>query len=232
MGVHLGQTVGQKRCHREGVRGGSTVDGWRRLNMNRFWKATLVFCLLLVCVAAGGTLWLQQQIQTQSYCANCHVMARYYSSWKSSVFPAHTHAQNGLVCQDCHEVTLRSAVWDIFSNVTHSYQLPLKEQKVQAEACFRCHASYAQLAEMTNNLKGPDGFALGRNPHNSHWGQLECGTCHKMHRVSRDWCSECHGLKRTGPAWNAPAAAVHPAARKEMNAALPAAAKTTNLEGE
>lgn len=158
--------------------------------------------LVLIGLGSGGAVWLKRRIQTPDYCASCHIMAPYYSAWKSSVFPAHTHAQAGMVCQDCHEVSMTAAIREILNNFTHHYRLPLKEHRVRAEDCFRCHTSYADLAERTKDLKGPYGFSLGRNPHNSHWGALECGTCHKMHRRSRDWCSECHELRNAGAAWN------------------------------
>jgi cytochrome c nitrite reductase small subunit len=172
--------------------------------MSRALKIGTIAFLMLIVIGGVGAVWLKRQIQKPDYCSRCHIMAPYYNAWKSSVFPAHTHAQLGMACRDCHEVTMGSAIRDIVSNVTHRYQIPLKEHKVHVDACFRCHSSYAKLAELTKNLKAPDGFPLGRNPHNSHWGPLECGTCHKMHRSSRDWCSECHGLRRTSAAWKEP----------------------------
>lgn len=158
--------------------------------------------VLLIGLLSGGAVWLKGQIDKPEYCASCHIMTPYYNSWKSSPFPARIHAQAGMACRDCHEVTMIAAIRQIVDNVTGHYSVPLKEPKVRVDACFRCHTSYAKLAELTKDLRGPDGFPLGRNPHDSHWGALECGTCHKMHRASRDWCSECHGLPRTGPAWN------------------------------
>lgn len=178
--------------------------------MSRGLKIGAACLLILIGLVSGGVIWLKGEIRDPSYCASCHIMQPYYSSWKSSVFPAHTHAQAGLVCQDCHGMTIGSAIRQIFDNVTGHYEIPLKEPKVSVEACFRCHTSYPNLAQLTKDLKGPDGFPLGRNPHNSHWGAIECGTCHKMHRISRDWCSECHGLRRTGPAWNEASLSPHP----------------------
>jgi hypothetical protein len=160
--------------------------------------------LVAVTAAAGaGTAWLKDRIQTTEYCANCHVIAPYYDTWKSSTFTAYTHAAVGLVCQDCHTRTLRDGLRELASNVTHSYQLPLKDHNVSPDVeCFRCHVSYEYLAGLTKDLRGPDGFSLGRNPHDSHWGPLECSVCHKMHKPSVDFCSECHGFPASGAAWS------------------------------
>ena len=164
-------------------------------------KIALAAFMVVIGIAGGGTLWLKGRIQTTGYCASCHVIAPYYTSWNSSDFLAHTHAKLGIVCQDCHARTIRAALKEVVSNVTHRYQVPLKNHRVRPEECLRCHGSYESLADLTKNLKGPDGFPLGRNPHASHWGPLDCGICHKMHKASVDFCSECHSLPATGPAW-------------------------------
>ena len=110
-----------------------------------------------------------------------------------------THAQMNLTCKDCHTQSTLASVAELVNQVFHNYQIPLKDHGVRPEECLRCHVSYAYLADRTKDLKGPDGFPLGRNPHDSHWGQLDCGICHKMHKTSIDYCAECHGLPATGP---------------------------------
>jgi Cytochrome c3 len=162
---------------------------------------SLVLIVVGLGVIIGGTVWLKGRVQTTEYCSNCHVIAPYYNSWKSSSFLANTHAQNNVVCQDCHTRTVRTGLTELVRNVMHSYEVPLKEHRVRPEDCLRCHVSYAYLANRTKNLKGPDGFPLGRNPHDSHWGQLDCGICHKMHRASVDLCAGCHGFPAIGPTW-------------------------------
>jgi hypothetical protein len=159
--------------------------------------------VLVACIAAagGGALWLKKQLRSPDYCASCHAVASQYQSWKSSPFLAHTHAKLGLTCQSCHQRTLLDGVRELASTVTRSYQLPLKDHPVDPAACLTCHGSYKLLAARTQDLKGPDGFALGRNPHDSHWGALQCGVCHKMHKPSVDFCSKCHLSPMQGPAW-------------------------------
>jgi hypothetical protein len=97
---------------------------------------------------------------------------------------------------------MKSAVTELLSYVTHSHEVPLKDESVRPMDCLQCHGSYAQLAELTRDLKGPEGSPLGRNPHDSHWGPLSCGICHRMHKTSVDFCSECHGFPVSGPAWS------------------------------
>lgn len=173
--------------------------------MSHALKLALVAVVAIAAAAGTGMTWLKGRIQTTDYCANCHVVAPYYDSWKASALPAHTHAQVGLVCQDCHSRTVRDGLRELAVTVARSYEIPLKEHPVRPEAqCFRCHVGYEFLAGLTSDLKGPDGLPLGRNPHDSHWGPLECGICHKMHRASVDFCSNCHGLPFTGPAWTVP----------------------------
>jgi hypothetical protein len=163
--------------------------------------AAAVF-VIVVGGVVGGTLRIKSRIQTTDYCAGCHVIATYYNSWKASPFLANTHQGLGLVCQDCHTRTVRAGLTELVSNATHSYEVPLKDHRVRPEECLRCHESYQVLAARTRDLKGPDGFPLGRNPHDSHWGPIDCGICHKMHRTSVDLCAGCHGLPDTKPAWN------------------------------
>lgn len=157
--------------------------------------------LLAGLATAGGTaVWLRGRIRTTDYCAGCHVIAPYYNSWKSSVFTAHTHAVAGVACQDCHRRTVRDGMRELVTNGARQ-SLP-GDYRVSPQICFGCHVSYRHLAGLTSNLKGPDGFALGRNPHHSHWGSLDCGICHKMHRPSVDLCARCHGFPVGGPAWS------------------------------
>jgi cytochrome c nitrite reductase small subunit len=159
-----------------------------------------VLAIVIVAIAAGA-MHVKTRAQTTDYCAGCHVIAPYYNTWKSSPYLAHSHEELGIVCQDCHTRTARAALIELMRNATRSYEIPLKEHRVHPEECLRCHASYTALASRTRNLKGPDGFALGRNPHDSHWGQLDCGICHKMHRASVDLCAGCHGFADTKSAW-------------------------------
>ena len=173
--------------------------------MPRILKIALVALTTVVAAVAaaagGGTLWLHDRLKTTEYCASCHVVAPYYNTWKASDFTAHAHAKAGIACQDCHARSARDGLRELVVNVARSDQLPIENHKVRAEECLRCHGSHEILASRTKSLIGPDGFALGRNPHDSHWGPLDCGICHNMHKPSVDLCSKCHGSPPSGAAW-------------------------------
>lgn len=154
-----------------------------------------------IAATTGGVFWLNRQLRSPAYCASCHAVAAEYESWKSSPFLAHTHAKLGITCLTCHQRTFRDGLRELASTVTKSYQLPLKDLAAQTSVCLACHGTYEVLAVRTGNLNGPDGFALGRNPHDSHWGPLPCSTCHRMHNPSVDFCSKCHLSPMQGPAW-------------------------------
>lgn len=157
----------------------------------------LLAVLTAVAAAAGGaTLYLKDRIHSPEYCANCHVVAPYYKTWQSSVFKVN------VVCQDCHRRTVRDGLRELVSTATGHHELPLQDRSVDRDTCLRCHGSDEAIAARTQQLIGPDGFALGRNPHDSHWGPLECATCHRMHQASQDFCANCHRFPADGPAWN------------------------------
>jgi len=98
---------------------------------------------------------------------------------------AYVHAQAAVTCQDCHPQTMMSLVSEIASNITHSYPQPLPSINFETQACLKCHGTYAQVAQRTQNL--------ARNPHDSHEGQLECRSCHQVHTDSIYYCGRCHG---------------------------------------
>ena len=177
-------------------------------NVHRHLKIALAALAVIVAVGAaaagGGTLWLHDRLQTTEYCATCHVIAPYYDSWKASDFTAHAHAGIGITCQDCHARSTKDGLRELVMNVVRSPQQPIENHKVGAEECLRCHGTHEILASRTSKLLGPDGFALGRNPHDSHWGPLDCGTCHNMHKPSVDFCSNCHGSPASGAGWQPP----------------------------
>ncbi len=50
--------------------------------------------------------------------------------------------------------------------------------------CLACHESYAKVAERTKKL--------ARNPHKSHYGEVECNACHHGHKADESLCAQCH----------------------------------------
>jgi hypothetical protein len=77
---------------------------------------------------------------------------------------ADRHKAYGIECSGCHDN---------------------KDKKVfDYKQCLSCHESYKKVAERTK--------ALDRNPHKSHYGNLECNACHHGHRPDENFCSKCH----------------------------------------
>jgi fumarate reductase flavoprotein subunit len=78
---------------------------------------------------------------------------------------ADRHAAAGLTCASCH------------GNA--------KPSDVALDTCLSCHVSYRELARKTANRL--------RNPHDSHYPNLECTTCHHGHQKEENFCAGCHG---------------------------------------
>ncbi len=76
------------------------------------------------------------------------------------------HKNAGVTCDQCHRENPPSS-------------------PVPTPICFQCHGSYEKLAEQTENTKP-------HNPHASHEGNLDCETCHHVHKPSVNYCAKCH----------------------------------------
>jgi hypothetical protein len=131
-------------------------------------------------------------------CAKCHMIKPYVESWKNSDFLAHKHQKAGVGCLECHQVTLQQQKDHLTKSKKKAYKTPLEEREYGNEACFSCHGSYKDLIERTKNF-GDRG--LPKNPHKSHYGEIDCNMCHKAHRTSIDYCSQCHQSGLNKPGW-------------------------------
>jgi hypothetical protein len=155
-------------------------------------KRIIVIAVLLGVVVIGGVgaVGFWQYHEQPEFCATCHIMEPYLESWEESDYGAHAHAQYDIACLDCHEPTLEQQIDELIVYVQGDYEIPLGELKYPKESCYGCHehGSYEQIVEMTAHLEEE----VGGNPHNSHYGEMECRLCHKMHEESEDYCSQCH----------------------------------------
>jgi len=121
-------------------------------------------------------------------CATCHG-ASYTESLKDTTLLVYTHAQMWVACLDCHDA---AALQETHAGAgTDTSQL--KERKYPNEFCFGCHGpnphrSYEQVKQLTAHLEEE----VKANPHDSHYGEMNCRICHKMHRESEDYCAQCH----------------------------------------
>ena len=62
--------------------------------------------------------------------------------------------------------------------------------QVAATTCTNCHGSYQDIAALT---------PWEPNPHLSHMGEVQCTTCHKVHKASESFCDKCHSFGMVVP---------------------------------
>lgn len=144
---------------------------------------------VVVIIGAGVAGW--EYHKKPQFCATmCHLMEPYEQSWSSSDFEVRAHAEDGIVCLDCHEPTIKQQIEEVIAYVSKDFDDPLRERKLPMETCLSCkeHGTYQEMVEVTQPLEEE----WGRNPHNSHWGEMECSLCHNMHRPSVNYCASCH----------------------------------------
>ena len=163
-------------------------------------KRIVVIGVLLGVVVIGGVgaIGLWKYHEEPQFCATCHIMDPYLESWQASDLGAHAHAVEDVTCLDCHEPTVQQQVDELVVYTQGDFEVPLEERQFETQFCFDCHlpnehTSYEEVIQLTADLE--------LNPHGSHLGEMDCATCHKTHRVSEDYCAECHGPVATGPGW-------------------------------
>jgi fumarate reductase flavoprotein subunit len=77
---------------------------------------------------------------------------------------AERHKAYGVKCEDCHGSK--------------------DKKQFDHKQCLSCHESYEKVAERTKKL--------ARNPHKSHYGEIECNACHHGHKADEYLCAQCH----------------------------------------
>ena len=100
-----------------------------------------------------------------------------------------SHVQNGVSCEDCHADD--------------------KTIAPQSSACINCHGSIEEMAKITKKtVKTSDIYAAGHlyleniNPHEHHLGDIDCFSCHTVHKELQQEnspCYECHTFKLKMP---------------------------------
>lgn len=117
-----------------------------------------------------------------------------------------SHKASGAECLDCHVPVLAEQVGEAVEWVTGNYEvvgantrngyalasrsfaeLTAARGSEPEEFCLNesCHnITREELTEATSDLS--------RNPHETHHGEIDCGTCHKGHAASVMYCSQCH----------------------------------------
>ena len=122
-----------------------------------------------------------------------------------------SHKSQNLACLDCHIPAIDQQMGEVMETISGNYtvlnrvdgdgfalhEVPLADLQVNAhlpndsgngdEFCLRsgCH-------DFTRDtlMKATESMAF--NPHRSQHGEIACGECHKSHRASVLYCTQCH----------------------------------------
>lgn len=183
-----------------------------------------VVAVVLVCAGAGFWVWHEQP----SFCAAiCHTpMDEYLATYEqekgaqgvdkwgnevadTSSMIAVSHANMGSAsadCLTCHVPQMSEQITEGLEWVSGNYTYPLEERTLSDLTAARgiegnqfcmndtCHTyGWEGLAERTADME--------RNPHSSHLGELECSSCHKAHRASVNYCTQCHNDAEVPEGW-------------------------------
>ena len=168
--------------------------------MNNNGKLIIAIVLVVIMIPVMGTVYVKDNRYNNSYCATCH--QDYYRNWSDPDVEyslSNHHYQMGVSCQTCHQRTLDESLIEVVNYMTGNYYSPLPKSEVPMGKCFSCHGSYAELIPpLATDITGK-----ARNPHDGHWGELECNECHNAHRDSVVYCDECHQqyMEEDTPGW-------------------------------
>lgn len=131
-----------------------------------------------------------------------------------SAMLAVTHREANETCLDCHVPTIGEQLSEGLSWVTGDYYFPLSERSLtdltsarglsEDEFCLNdgCHhvAQDGTAIETRDDLiEATESYS--RNPHQPAHGEISCGECHKAHRASVNYCSQCHGDSPIPSGW-------------------------------
>lgn len=199
----------------------------RAWGRKRFGMTVGVIIAIVVVAGAGFWCWHEQP----SFCnAICHTpmdpyLPTYEASsgeagaetavdkWGNEVADtsgmlAAVHAQVGKTCLDCHVPSLDEQVTEGVEWVSGSYEAPLQERALDElvrargledtdEFCMNesCHP-YTR-----DDLAKKTAWMGEINPHDPQHGEQECGTCHKAHRSSVMYCTQCHSEAVVPDGW-------------------------------
>ncbi len=168
------------------------------------WKLFLFLAAMGLCMIAPAGANRLNAAEKAVYqedpesCAKCHMIKPYVETWKASDFLVNRHAKAGIGCMECHQLPIQQQKENVAKSEKNAYKAPLEEREFGNDLCFRCHGSYKEIIERTKDFKAK---GLAKNPHDSHYGEIDCNLCHKAHRVSVDYCSQCHQPGVSKPGW-------------------------------
>lgn len=167
-----------------------------------------VVAVVVIAAAVGFGIWHAQP----SFCnAICHspmdsYVEEYYSGDANQLITHHASA--GKVCVDCHNPGLQTQISEAVSWVSGDFYDPLESRSSEfatREFCLTCHddgdastgEDWNDIVSATEDWGGSKDF----NPHSSHLGNVDCGTCHSMHGQSQLECAACHSNSELPEGW-------------------------------
>ena len=183
----------------------------------------VVGVVVVVLIAAGAGFWVWHE--QPSFCnAICHTPMDPYNAtydqelnttgvdkWGNEVENTRamlsvTHKAMGDTCMSCHVPTLSEQISEGINWVTGNYVYPLEEKSLKDlteargldddEFCLNeaCHnITRDDLIEATSDME--------RNPHVAQHGEVACSECHKAHRASVMYCTQCHSDAEVPEGW-------------------------------
>jgi nitrate/TMAO reductase-like tetraheme cytochrome c subunit len=136
-------------------------------------------------IGVAGAVGVIQVSHKPPFCKICHNMAPYYESWKEGALLAKKHADASLVCHDCHLPSIVLQVEEGIKFVTGNYKNPLDKRDMGNAFCLDCHDFDEVKVKILESI-------VVANPHESHYGDMNCSICHRMHERSELLCAQCH----------------------------------------
>lgn len=148
----------------------------------------IVVAALAVIGGTGGGYLVHLSNTSPEFCATCHIMDKYVTSYLSSNHLDNLHLMANVGCKECHDYPIIAEIRGGISYITGNYRVDENGELLQVEyeddICLQCHISKEFVAQATDYLK--------KNPHDSHNGMMSCKTCHVSHGEQIDYCSRCH----------------------------------------
>ncbi|SEH34144.1 cytochrome c3 family protein [Selenomonas sp. KH1T6] len=156
--------------------------------------ACLVGIFLMGCISMAAMHVVEAHFPEMS-CSPCHGMETYVDGYYHDDLMSHSHMEAGVACIDCHDNGMIDKLNETYWYVTDDFDNPPQQRAFDNEMCTKCHKVEDIVAKTNYD---------GKNPHDSHLGDLVCSDCHYSHEKSKAKCMECHNfefLQNLPPEW-------------------------------
>lgn len=183
----------------------------------------VVGVVVVVLIAAGAGFWVWHE--QPSFCnAICHTPMDPYlptyeaepgqpatDKWGNEVenasgMMAPLHRVAGEDCLSCHVPTLGEQMTEGMNWISGNYINPLEERDTEQLTEARgAEPDEFCLNESCHNLTRDDLIQATKdmefNPHVAQHGEIACSECHKAHRASVVYCTQCHSEAEVPEGW-------------------------------